>query len=112
PAADSPAASTLRFSTVQILRGEDEKPAIVSAGRDGFVAVNASVRDLVRFAYGQRLPPQVSGGPGWLDNERYTIHANINSAPGTDGATPSASMPELVQRLLEDRFGLRIRATK
>jgi len=112
PAADSPAASTLEFSTVQILRGDDEKPATIASERGGFVALNASVRDLVRFAYGQRLPPQVSGGPGWLDNERYTIRAVIDSASGTDGATTPAPMPELVQRLLKDRFGLRIRATK
>jgi uncharacterized protein (TIGR03435 family) len=112
PAADSPAASTFKFSTVRILRGEDAKPATVSAGPDRFIALNASVRDLVRFAHGHRLPPQVSGGPGWLDTERYTIHANVDPAALTDGSVTPASIQEPVRLLLEERFHLRTHVTK
>jgi len=112
PATDSPAASTPRFSTVQILRGEDEKPAMVRSGLEDFVAENASVRELVRFAYGSRLPPQVSGGPGWLDTERYTIHASVDHVAVADGTIAAASIQERVRGLLEDRFRLRIRAAK
>ena len=57
------------FSTVQILRGEDEKPATVRTGlKASFVAENASVRQAL---CGSRTAidfhRQISGGPaGWI----------------------------------------------
>ena len=40
----------------------------------GLDAVNASPRMLITFAYGIR-DDQLTGGPVWLDTERYDIHA-------------------------------------
>ena len=112
PAADSPAESAHGFSTVWILRGAESGQALVLTERDGFVATNATVRDLLRFAYSNRLPPQISGGPGWLDTERYTIHATVDHAVVTGDTVTPASMPALVRGLLEDRFHLRMRVAK
>jgi uncharacterized protein (TIGR03435 family) len=112
--ATAPTTSAAKFSTTHIVRGEDSRPATISAEPDAFIAVNATVRDLVRFAYGQRLPPQVSGGPAWLDNERYTIHANVDSGAATDESTARApaSIQERVRWLLENRFRFRAHLTK
>lgn len=41
----------------------------------GFIATNVSVRALIRQAYGRFQEFQVSGGPSWLDTDRYDIVA-------------------------------------
>ena len=59
-------------------------------------------------AYGSReLQNRIVGGPGWLDSERYDIAARA------DRPLPRAAMIPLAQRLLEERFQLKIhRETK
>src|SRR5215471_17544709 len=50
----------------------------------GLDAVNASVRMLITFAYRIR-DQQLIGGPGWLDGDRYDIHAKSPAGEtGTD----------------------------
>src|SRR5215469_15608484 len=50
----------------------------------GLDAVNASVRMLITFAYRTR-DQQLIGGPGWLDSDRYDIHAKaLAGATTTD----------------------------
>jgi uncharacterized protein (TIGR03435 family) len=60
-----------------------------------------------RFADGKRRAPgpgvPVSGGPAWINSERYDIDAAAEGAPGQ--ATMSGPM---MQALLEDRFKLKI----
>lgn len=48
----------------------------------------------------QKSDYQISGAPGWIDTERYSIRAK---AP--DGTSPGAA-PVLLLNLLKDRFGL------
>jgi uncharacterized protein (TIGR03435 family) len=45
----------------------------------------------------------VRGGPGWLDSARYTINAKAEGDPGVE-----TMMGPLLQKLLEDRFQLKI----
>jgi len=59
---------------------------------------NWSLADLVRSAY--RLKPYQVSGPDWVTRERYNIVAKL-----PDGATPE-QVPEMLQRLLADRFKL------
>jgi uncharacterized protein (TIGR03435 family) len=86
-------------------------------GEAGRLRLNCqSVADLVRMAYvlfdGGHVNPaateQVSGGPKWIESERYTILAKAET---TKGPLPSPGMMRgpMLQRLLEDRFKLKIR---
>src|SRR6266511_6268504 len=54
-----------------------------------FIATNIPVRLLIRNAY-QLQDFQISGGPDWLNSERYDINAKIE-APA-DGTPPGAPL--------------------
>jgi uncharacterized protein (TIGR03435 family) len=94
---------------------------VKSAGRGGgsspgrLVLHCQTVRSLVQQAYdfyanGRRLPvlppnfraEPISGGPSWVDSERYEINAKAEGSPRTE--TMNGPM---LQALLEDRFKLR-----
>jgi uncharacterized protein (TIGR03435 family) len=78
-----------------------------------FIVTNATLKMMVGFAYDVR-DHQISGGPKWLDSDRFSIEAKPNSA------TPIPAGPEgmgqtrlLLQSLLADRFKLTLhRETK
>jgi len=59
-----------------------------------------SLKDYISRAY--RVKPLHIVGPDWLGGEKWDIAAKL-----PDGATP-AQIPELLQRLLEERFHLAI----
>jgi uncharacterized protein (TIGR03435 family) len=61
---------------------------------------------LVGFAY-QVMDFQISGGPGWMNSDRYDISAKA------DVNTPPSQVIPLLQSLLEDRFQVKVhRETK
>jgi uncharacterized protein (TIGR03435 family) len=67
---------------------------------------NFSLRMLLGFAY-QVMDFQISGGPGWMDSDRYDIAAKA------DVNTPPGQVIPLLQSLLEDRFQVKVhRETK
>jgi bla regulator protein BlaR1 len=70
-----------------------------------------TVRELVVFAY--RVHDfQVTGGPGWIDSERYNIDAKAEGAPSFNQEYVTLQYRRL-QTLLRDRFNLTIhRETK
>ncbi len=74
--------------------------SVISGGR--LTVDNASLRTLIEDAY-QILPLQLSGGPGWLDSEKWSI-----TAAGPETATP-AQVRWMLQKLLADRFHLKFR---
>jgi len=60
-----------------------------------------TARDLVRYAY--QLPAsRVVGGPAWLETESFDLVTTLDHVPAAD------ETPDIVRRLLEDRFALRI----
>jgi len=63
---------------------------------------NATMKFLVQSAYGMQSD-QISGGPGWLDSDRFDIDAKTEK--------PEKIVPEqlhtMLQNLLADRFGFR-----
>ena len=61
-----------------------------------FVAEDATLQRLIMVAYKLR-DFQVSGGPSWIDSERFDIEAN------TDGPSGADPMFLMLQKLLEDR---------
>lgn len=66
-----------------------------------------TLRDLVIFAY--RVHNfQVTGGPGWIDSERYNIEAKSERPPAVNQEYVTLQSRRL-QTLLRDRFNLTIR---
>jgi uncharacterized protein (TIGR03435 family) len=69
----------------------------------------ASLQDLIQSAYGffatvvSNQMIQISGGPGWVQSDRYDLAAKA------DGAAPvEQMMGPMLRALLEDRFKLKI----
>src|SRR5262245_23252942 len=79
-----------------------------------FFATNVPLKMLVTQAY-RILDAQVSGGPNWIDNDRFDLEARAEP-----GAIPPPSGPPdprrpdavalMLQSLLEDRFQLKVRS--
>jgi uncharacterized protein (TIGR03435 family) len=84
----------------------------MSTPPDGFEAKNISVEDLIERAY--YLPKnQISGGPGWLDSNRYDIQAKMSDAQYQEMEKLDKSQQEyqfhlMLQSLLADRFQLTV----
>lgn len=125
-ASSLPAANTQTFDVASIRRNraaEEERvdardnvalpPAQMAAQPGGALVGNGiSLLELIRDAYDFRLRPRsdISGGPGWLETERYDIIAKTSTAFGP--APPNALPPDaarLLRVLLADRFKLKMR---
>ena len=65
-----------------------------------FTGVGATLRELIRAAYGLREDAQISGGPAWVGADRFDV----------EGKAPADSSPAQVQAMLKallvDRFKL------
>lgn len=79
-----------------------------SAGRLELPCV--TLRALIRIAYtgfsGEKLNTHridVMGGPGWLDNEQFTLAAKAEGNPST-----GTMLGSMLQALLEERFQLKV----
>jgi uncharacterized protein (TIGR03435 family) len=92
---------------------------ITSSHKDGgtiglrggrFIAENATLRTLVSYAYSPPSGPvwdqQIVGGPNWIQDDHFDIEAK-----GSEDVQPPSyeSVRVMLQSLLEDRFGLKIR---
>jgi uncharacterized protein (TIGR03435 family) len=97
-------AQTQSFEVASIkpdLTGSDSRRAGTDPGGK-FAAVNVSLKGLIAYAFGVR-DFQVTGGPGWLDSDKYDIVAKADT-------TKEMSRDEVkpyVQALLADRFRLK-----
>lgn len=71
-----------------------------------FVATNMTLRDIIRVAYATEgvmlSAQQVSGGPDWINSDRFDIVAQAGR--NADGAEGRA----MLQALLTERFGLKM----
>jgi uncharacterized protein (TIGR03435 family) len=99
-----PAPADLRFDVASVKpaaggRGGSIGPA---AGRVRWLARNASLKALVTEAYQVKID-QVSGGPDWVDRERFDIDAKA------EGRSTTPQFARMLQNLLRDRFELRVR---
>jgi uncharacterized protein (TIGR03435 family) len=73
-----------------------------------FRAQNASLRELICFAY-QLQSEQLRGGPSWVDADRWDVLATLKTIPTP---RPPGSVDETIlamRALLADRFTLRAR---
>src|SRR5208337_1943145 len=82
-----------------------------------FIANGTTVKQLIALAYNVR-DLQVSGGPSWIDSERYNIEAKepdsvAEELPKLPPAQRGEQLRLMVQSLLADRFKLKLsRETK
>ena len=78
---------------------------LASAGR--FASQNSTLLMLVKLAYAEGVPPrefQVSGGPSWVDQDRFDVDAK--AAGPVDG---DRTLYLMLRSLLADRFQLKLR---
>jgi uncharacterized protein (TIGR03435 family) len=70
-------------------------------GAPRFTATNVTMEVLIELAFGVE-EMQISGGPNWLDTERYDIAAK----PEGEGSLPNEKLKPLLRQLLAQRFKL------
>jgi uncharacterized protein (TIGR03435 family) len=66
-----------------------------------FTTLNTPLRMLIRYAY-QVQGPELAGGEGWLDSERFDIAAKA------EGNATQNEVRAMLQSLLADRFKLKV----
>jgi len=87
-------------STIKPAKPEERFSLLVN--RSGMLNTTAtSLSDLIKFAYDLH-PRQITGGPVWLESEKYDITAK----PDTPGLPSGKQLKAMVQKLLADRFQL------
>lgn len=69
--------------------------------------LNTTVADLMTFAYGIH-PRQIVGAPSWVESEKYDISAE----PNGEGAPNDRQWKLMIQKMLADRFQLRLHRDK
>ena len=92
------------FEVASVKANTSTGPGPVRVGFPGngrFNVTNMSLRELIRFAY-EVQPFQLTGGPGWIDNERFDVTATTEGNPGP------AVMRQMLQSLLAERFKLAV----
>ena len=101
------ASATIRPSTAAV--GERGGSTLGPAG--SFVGKNVTLKQLIenayrRFGFDRR---EVAGGPDWVATDRFDLSAQADGDHVVDPTGFPAETLRMVQRLLEDRFQLRIR---
>lgn len=74
----------------------------ITYGADSFRATNVPLTALIRSAYGLRQD-RVVGGPDWVRTARFDVDARAGRE------APREQLRLMVQRLLEDRFGVALK---
>ena len=103
------AKSEFEVATIKPNTEKDNRFMMPGGPRGGtYRATGVTLKMLIMYAYGVPTAFQVSGGPSWVGNERWDIQAKV------DGEKPSRDQfVEMLRRLIEDRFRLRVgRETK
>jgi uncharacterized protein (TIGR03435 family) len=108
PPAMMPASAKPEFTVATI------RPSRPDAPRGGYgfrgqdvTTTNVTVNWLIKLAYNVHAR-QISGGPAWLDSEKY----DIIGRPDTPGQPSRDQMKLMVQKLLADRFQLKFHTEK
>ena len=108
---------SFEVATIKPNRAEDNKRLfMISPGK--FSMTGMPLKELIRFAYDLKSDAQLTGGPSWVNSDRFDIEAKEDEAQTQ--ASNKLLPPEiarqtrlLVQSLLAERFGLKVsHATK
>jgi uncharacterized protein (TIGR03435 family) len=101
----------VRFDVASIKPNIAGPTSMLSAFRGRrFTARYVTVKSLICTAYGQvehtLANEQVSGGPGWLESDRFDVEATAPGTPDSPRGTFPAPMLAMLRSLLEERFQL------
>lgn len=83
---------------------------------DRFTTIGATAKSLIQFAYNVQSSSQISGGPTWINSEKYDIDAKIDDSQ-VEGLQKlpveqrADQVRLMVQSLLADRFKLKVSRT-
>lgn len=113
--AQTASASLPSFEVAAIKPGKSQPPFIVGlehypSGR--VVITNFTLENILMFTFGV-APFQITGGPAWINSDRFVIQAEASSSPSpvpnsVDPRTPlSLKQREMLLALLIDRFQLK-----
>jgi len=103
---------TLEVVSVKANRSNAEGQSMRMQPGGRVVITNAPLRPLIQAAYGL-LPQQLTGGPAWIDSERFDIVAQASeSLPPSPPGGPPGPAQLLMQQLLVDRFKLSVHFEK
>jgi bla regulator protein blaR1 len=101
-------AQRIEFEVASIKPSNSTNPQFRIASMPGgrFAANNASLKMLIQTAYDVR-GHQISGGPNWIDSDKFDIEAEPDAAtPIPPGPAGAPQMRSMLQSLLMDRFKL------
>jgi bla regulator protein BlaR1 len=97
---------TFEVISVKPTQGSPANSGFRRASPGGLNATNITVRMLIEYSYDVR-DDQISGGPAWLDSERFEV---MGKPPDSPDAASGAQVVRLrTQSLLADRFHLVLR---
>jgi uncharacterized protein (TIGR03435 family) len=74
-------------------------------GNQTYIVRNMSLRTIMTVAY-TVTDRQIGGGPDWVNNDRFDMNAKADRSYSSD------ELHGMLQRLLEDRFQLKVRREK
>jgi len=91
------------FDVAAVKLADPREPLDIHTSPGGRLTVtNQPLKNMIKQAYGVESY-QISGGPAWLDTDRFDVEAKSESNPDR------AQMLRMFQSLLEDRFQLKVR---
>lgn len=96
-------AQTFETSSIKLSPSSEKGFSFKYVSTRQFTANNHTLRECIGFAYDLN-PALVSGGPAWLDSERYDITGLV---PG-DTRPPNSQLLLMFQALLADRLKLAV----
>jgi uncharacterized protein (TIGR03435 family) len=96
------------FEVATIKPSDPARPGKIFTVRGSdVVTINTTLNDLISMAYNLHVR-QITGGPAWLDSEKY----DITGRPDVPGQPNVAQIKIMLQKLLEDRFQLKFHREK
>jgi uncharacterized protein (TIGR03435 family) len=104
--AQAPTVPAFEVASVKINKSGDSNggSSVRPGGR--YIATNITLRALVRSAYGLLHDDQLSGGPSWINSQRFDIIAKAEGNPSTEVFRDQARL--MLRALLADRFKLKV----
>src|SRR4051812_10100393 len=120
PVAQAPEApadtATFEVASVKANKSGDNRIGIGFAPGGRFRATNVPLREVISAAYGTPQPLaafQITGGPKWIESDRFDIVAKAPGDPQPGPNGPPAAMFAMLRNMLAERFQLRVhRETK
>lgn len=105
-AATAPDPELFEVASIKERQGSTRAP-IIDAGPHGLKVTNATVLDLIEFAFDLPKDRVVGELPGWVGRTMFDVQAKAGSRPVSQGR-----MRAMTRALLTDRFRLNVSSEK